>query len=252
MPRPTQEQTQTDYTACTVAPLANVSLCASAVERALNRPGHLPGMVCMHGPAGWGKSKAATFVALRYRGYYIQCQETWTSRAILHYILQTMGVPARARVWEMAEQVCEQLAKSGRPLIVDELDKLVKKKSVELIRDLFEGSGAVILLIGEQGIEDKLARWERFHRRILEWVQAVPTDVEDTGHLRRLYHPEVEMDEALLARITEVSAGSAGRVCLNLARVAKLAAETGLERVTLADWGDRQLLSGERGVRHGA
>ena len=45
-----------DYTAYTVAPLANVSLCASAVERALNRPSHLPGMVCMHGPAGWDKS----------------------------------------------------------------------------------------------------------------------------------------------------------------------------------------------------
>ena len=52
-----------DYTTYTVAPLANVNLCTSAVERALNRPSHLPGMVCMHGPAGWGKSKAATFVA---------------------------------------------------------------------------------------------------------------------------------------------------------------------------------------------
>ena len=240
-----------DYTAYTVPPLANVSLCASAVERALNRPSHLPGMVCMHGPAGWGKSKAATFVALKYRGYYIQCQETWTNRAILHYILQTMGIPPRQRVWEMAEQVCEQLAKSGRPLIVDELDKLVKKKSVELIRDLYEGSGAVILLIGEQGIYDKLGRWERFHRRIVEWVQAAPADIEDCGHLRRLYHPEVEMDKDLLERITEVSGGSAGRVCLNLAAVAKLAADTGMDKVGLQDWGKRQFLSGDRGVGHG-
>lgn len=36
-----------DYTTSTVAPLANVSLCASAVERALGRPQHLPGMVCL-------------------------------------------------------------------------------------------------------------------------------------------------------------------------------------------------------------
>lgn len=241
-----------DYTAYTVAPLANVSLCASAVERALNRPSHLPGMVCMHGPAGWGKSKAATFVALKHKGYYIQCQETWTNRAILHYILQTMGIPPRQRVWEMAEQVCEQLAKSGRPLIVDELDKLVKKKSVELVRDLYEGSGAVVLLIGEQGIYDKLGRWERFHRRIVEWVQAVPADIADCGHLQRLYHPEVSIEKDLLERIAEVSAGSAGRVCLNLAAVAKFAADTGLDTVSLADWGKRQFLAGERGMRHGS
>ena len=63
----------------------------------------------------------------------------------------------------MAEQVCEQLARSGRPLIVDELDKLVQKKSVELIRDLYEGSGAAILLIGEQQIPDKLAKIGRAH-----------------------------------------------------------------------------------------
>ena len=81
----------------TVAPLANVSLAAAAVERALGRPQHLPGMVCLYGPAGWGKSRAATYVALKYRGYYIQCQETWTTRAILHYILQTMGIPPKAQ-----------------------------------------------------------------------------------------------------------------------------------------------------------
>lgn len=242
-----------DYTAYTVAPLANVSLCASAVERAMRRPGHLPGMVCMEGPAGYGKSKAATYVSLKYRGYYIQCQETWNSRAILHNILQTMGIPPKQRVWEMAEQVCEQLAKSGRPLIVDELDKLVAKKSVELIRDLYEGSGAVILLIGEQGIYSQLERWERFHRRVLEWVQAVPVDIEDAAHLRRLYHPEINFAEDMLQQITEVSDGSAGRVCLNLALVATYATDVGLTSISLKDWGTREfIVGGSRGRRHGA
>lgn len=244
---------KTDFTAHTVAPLANVSLCASAVERAMQRPGHLPGMVCMEGPAGWGKSKAATYVSLKHRGYLIQCQETWNSRAILHNILHIMGIPQKQRVWEMAAQVCEQLAKSGRPLIVDELDKMVAKKSVELIRDIYEGSGAVILLIGEQGISSNLERWERFHRRVLEWVQAVPVDIEDATHLRRLYHPDVEFSSDLLKRITEVSDGSAGRVCLNLAQVATFATDVGLKSVSLKDWGKREfIVGGTRGRRHGA
>ncbi len=59
------------------------------------------------------------------------------------------------------------------------------------------------------------------------------------------------MDKDLLERITEVSGGSAGRVCLNLAAVAKLAADTGMDKVGLQDWGKRQFLSGDRGVGHG-
>jgi len=40
----------------TTAPLTNVSLCMKALSRAMDRPGHLPGMVCFYGPSGWGKS----------------------------------------------------------------------------------------------------------------------------------------------------------------------------------------------------
>ncbi len=38
----------------TTAPLANVSLCGIALSRAMERPSHLPGMVCFYGPSGWG------------------------------------------------------------------------------------------------------------------------------------------------------------------------------------------------------
>ena len=43
----------------TVANLANVSLAVKALERAIDRPAHLPGMVVLYGPSGWGKSTAA-------------------------------------------------------------------------------------------------------------------------------------------------------------------------------------------------
>ncbi len=233
----------------TTAPLANVSLCEIALTKAMQRPRHLPGMVCFYGPSGWGKSTAATYVSLVHRAYYIQCQDGWIRKAILVNILRVMGIHPRPSIWEMTEQVCEQLAKSGRPLIIDELDKLVEKKAVELIRDIYEGSGAVILLIGEERLPDKLTRWERFHGRILDWVPAQPADIEDARQLRRLYHPEVKIDDDLLARITDASKGSARRVCVNLARVEEFARETGLASVSATDWGNRTLFTGEAPAR---
>ncbi len=233
----------------TTAPLANVSLCGIALSRAMERPSHLPGMVCFYGPSGWGKTTAATYVSLVNRAYYIQCQDSWIRKAILVNILRVMGIQPAHTLWEMTEQVCEQLAKSGRPLIVDELDKLVDKKAVELIRDIYEGSGATILLIGEEQLPAKLTRWERFHGRILDWVPAQPTDLEDARHLKRLYHPGIEMKDDLLERIVAASKGSARRVVVNLARVDEFARESGLKTVGMEDWGQRTFFTGDAPTR---
>lgn len=233
----------------TTAPLANVSLCGIALTRAMERPSHLPGMVCFYGPSGWGKTTAATYVSLVNRAYYIQCQDSWVRKAILVNILRVMGIQPAHSLWEMTEQVCEQLAKSGRPLIVDELDKLVDKKAVELIRDIYEGSGATILLIGEEQLPAKLTRWERFHGRILDWVPAQPTDLEDARHLKRLYHPGIEVKDDLLERIVEASKGSARRVVVNLAQVEEFAKETGLQSIGMEDWGSRTFFTGDAPTR---
>ncbi len=233
----------------TTAPLANVSLCDMALTRAMERPRHLPGMVCFYGPSGWGKSTAATYVGLTNRAYYIQCQDSWTKKAILVNILLDMGIEPQHSMWEMTAQVCQQLAKSGRPLIIDELDKLVEKKAVELIRDIYEGSRGVILLIGEEGLPGKLTRWERFHGRILDWVQAQPADIEDAKHLKRLYHPNLEIEDVLLEKIVTIGKGSIRRICVNLARVEEFAKELGLDVVTAKEWGAKEFFTGEAPAR---
>jgi hypothetical protein len=70
----------------------------------------------------------------------------------------------------MMELATSELAKSGRPLIIDEFDHLMKGDKVELIRDLYEGSQGTFLIIGEEMLARKLEKWERFHGRILNWV----------------------------------------------------------------------------------
>lgn len=233
----------------TVAPLANVSLCVRALERAMERPAHLPGMVCFYGPSGWGKSTAAAYTANRHRAHYVECKSTWTRKATLLAILHEMGIPAPRTIYEMTDAICEQLARSGRPLIIDETDHLVDKKAVEIIRDLYEGSGAAILLIGEERLPNKLERWERFHGRILDFVPAQPADLEDTAHLARLYCREVVINNDLLSKIHKASGGSARRICVNLERVQEEALAQGLDAICAADWGNRSLFTGQAPTR---
>lgn len=229
----------------TTAPLQNVALCNRALERALHRPAHLPGLVAFYGPSGWGKSTAAAYCANRHRAYYVECKSSWTKKALLQAVLTEMGVVPMRTLYEMADQIAEQLVLSQRPLIIDEVDHIVTKKAVEVIRDIYEGSNAAILLIGEEQLPTKLREWERFHNRMLDWVGAQPCDIDDARALANLYCREVHIADDLLARIQEVSRGAARRICVNIENVRQAGLSLGHEHMDLAAWGDRALYSGE-------
>lgn len=225
-----------------------VAQCMRAVERAISRPGHLPGMVGFYGPSGFGKSVAAAYAANEHHAYYIECRDAWSKKSFLAKLLEEMKIRPGRTVAEMCDQAAQQLALSGRPLIIDEADKPIDHNYIEIIRDLYEGAGgAALLLIGEEELERKLRPFERFHNRILEWVAAEPASIDDARKLCALYCPDFKLADDLLKRIHQVSSGVTRRMCVNLSRVAEYAAlqppKNG-QAITLADWGDKELYTG--------
>lgn len=227
-----------------MAPLKNVMLCSMLLEQAINRPQHLPGMVVFYGPSGWGKSFSAAFVANKFRAVYVECKSTWTKRALLEAICKEIGIKPASTVYRMVEDISQQLALSGLPLIIDEMDHIVEKKAVEVIRDIYAGSNAPILMIGEENIDIKLMKWERFHNRILAWQPAQPADIEDTKQLAKLYCQDVTIADDLLKKIQKDSMGVARRICVNLNLVQQAAMNMGVDAIDLATWGDTALYSG--------
>lgn len=228
-----------------IADINNMGLCDLALERALSRSAHLPGIVCFYGPSGWGKSISANHIANRRRAYYVQAKSVWTKKHFLKSILFEMGVQAAGTVAEMADQVAEQLAASNRPLIVDEMDHVVDRNAVELVRDLYEASQAPILIIGEERLPDKLKKFERFHGRVLSWIPAQPVSIEDARKLAPLYCHQVRIEDDLLKHLVDLSHGSVRRVCVNLEHIQETALTSGLDSVNLGNWGKRELYTGE-------
>ncbi|HVT35747.1 MAG TPA: AAA family ATPase [Nevskiaceae bacterium] len=236
------------------AGITNVALAMRAMERAVSRPQHLPGMVGFFGDSGLGKSFAAAYTANHFRAYYIECREAWSKKAFLLKLVEDMGISKPGRtVAELTDQAAMQLADSQRPLIVDEADKPVDHGYIEIIRDLHEAAGgAPILLIGEEALEVKLRPFERFHNRMLEWVPAQPASMDDAKKLATLYCPGIKVADDLLTRVLDVSRGVTRRICVNLSRVAEFAALEAPKdnTVTLAMWGTRELSTGEARRRH--
>lgn len=229
----------------TIAPLQNVSRCMSTLKRAVDRPGHLPGIIAMYGRSGWGKSTAASYVNAKYQAYYVEAKDTWTRKAFLEAILLEMGIKPPATIDKQATEVAKQLACSGKPLIIDEFDYIIRKKNVNMVRDLYDGSGGCpILIIGEENLEDKLQSWERFHNRVLDWVPAEPCNLDDGKHLRKLYCDKVKIADNLLKRVVEVCKGNISRTCINLSNIQEFALEKGLPAIGLDEWGNQKLFDG--------
>lgn len=229
----------------TIAPLQNVSLCLATLRRTMNREPHLPGLVTFHGPSGYGKSWAATYAANKYRAYYVEAKSSWTKKALCLSILKEMGIEPARQIWEMEEQIGEQLALSQRPLIIDECDHIVAKNAIETIRDIYESSQASIMLIGEERLPQKLERWERLHGRMLHWEPAEPASSDDARTLARHYCTALSISDELLEALTGASQGSVRRICVNLEKVREFAARKGLEAVGLQEWGDNAFFTGQ-------
>lgn len=233
------------------ASLANVLLGMEAIELSMNRRAHLPGTVCFSGGSGLGKSVTATYVAQQYRGYYVEVRRIWNRKAFLDAILLQMGIPSDGDMPMKTKQICEQMAKSGRPLIIDEFDNVVDRKKdaaaefLELVRDIVDGSQGSIMIIGEEKLPSKLVKYERFHNRILSWYQARPADLRDCRILAKFYYPTLTIEEKLLEAIHTHTNGRARRICVNLDTAARIAADLGKASIGLAEWGKHPFFTGE-------
>jgi len=227
-----QMNADVNFSNSSIAQIRNISQCYEAVKRTQDRNILLPGISAFYGPSGFGKSTAANFVATKTNAFYVQVKSTYTKKAFLQALLREMSIPYPATLSEMMELATSELAKSGRPLIIDEFDHLVQGNKVEIIRDLYEGSQGTFLIIGEEMLARKLEKWERFHGRILNWVPALPADINDVTLLASIYAPKIEIDEPVLEQLLAQVRGSTRRVSTNLEMLNEKALEAGVRHIS--------------------
>lgn len=232
------------------ANIQNLTLVRTALEKLSGRTAGVPGLGVLYGPAGWGKTTAMVAVMNATRAYYVQMRSCWGRKALLEKILMEMGFKPRGTIPQMLDEICGQLARSGRPLMVDEFDFALRGDAmVELVRDIYEGSQCVLVLAGEELLPKKLARWERFHSRVATWLPAQPVNLADARLLAPIYCEAASCADDFLGLLVTKAAGSVRRVCVNLALAGETAALEGWRRIDLKTWGERPLYTGQAPMR---
>lgn len=228
-----------------VAALYIVAAAMGTMEQVVNRTDRLPGIGVLYGFPGYGKTIAASKLVNMYNAIHVEAKSFWTRKNILETILHNMGIRPEVTISKMFDQVCKELSDTGRPLIMDEMDHIVEKGAVELIRDIHDKADAPILLIGEERLPGKLAKWERVHSRIMVWTPAPAASLDDARELARYYASGITVEDDLLAAITTKAHGSVRRISVNIDRAKTEAITRGLTTIGLKDWGKTGLYTGE-------
>lgn len=229
----------------TIAPLRNVTRFTEMVEKLNRRDPALPGFGVFSGRAGLGKTCAATFAINEYRAFYVECDYTWTQRALCAALMVELGMiapgtPLPVPIYRAVEIIGNYLAeRPSRPLIIDEADFLVKKKMIEIVRAIYKHcapAGSSIILIGEENMPNALKQWERISSRVLCSVKAEPADLNDILVLSGLVCPNLSFHPDVIKGLKVCTDGSARRVVTKLYSLLETAKLDGLKKITLEAW----------------
>lgn len=219
-----------------VAPLRNVMLLGALIRQVQDRGEGDPGMACFHGFSGYGKSQAALYNTQATKACWVEIKSVWSRKDVTQKICQGLGIPSGRTVAESVEKIGEELAKSGRPLLIDEAHILCTDSMMKLVHDIYESShGASIILVGEETLPQSVARWERVHNRMLDWVAAQPADLREVAILAGLKCPGLTLSEEVLQKTLAESAAVARRIVSNLNQIRDYARKEGLSAITAGD-----------------
>lgn len=219
-----------------VAPLRNVMLLGALIRQVQYRDEGMPGMACFHGFSGYGKSQAALYNTQATRACWIEVKSVWTRKNLTEKICLALGIPAGNTIAENVERIGEELAKSGRPLLIDEAHILCTRSMMNLVHDIYESShGSPIVLIGEEMLPQSLAPFERVHNRILVWEAAQPADLREVGILAGLKCPGLTISDQVLQHVLVESHAVARRIVTNLHQIKDFARTEGKSSIEAAD-----------------
>lgn len=222
-----------------VIPVKNIGKLSEASESLLTRTPGTPGIGLIFGDSGLGKTTATAWFVSQCNGVYVRALSTWTPSAMLLAILRELDVaPIKLRAASMVNQIVDVLRATGRPLFIDEFDYVIEdKKMTETLRDIHDISTVPIVLVGMDGVKQKVQLRDQFVNRIAQWVEFKPVDFEDCQLLSRSLC-EIMIKTELLRKLFEASKGVIRLIVIGLDVIERKARTMGFSEIGSEQWGD--------------
>ena len=251
MQKPTDNQLDLYQPGQQVAKLTNVAFAIEAMKAVSDADdAGAPHMAVLFGPPGYGKTQAAMYLAHPQgkNAIFVSVRSFDSTKTLAQLICMELGIACKTQ-WPVAtlyEHIVRRLQQLGRPLVIDEVDHVAEKNTIDFIRTIHDNTTVPIVLIGEQDLKRKLlSRHERFHDRVLVWKEAAKCDEHDVAMLARHHAPDLTFNKEVINALVVKSDGVARRVYTELKALREECKRTGAPAPTLAMLGT----PGRKGTR---
>lgn len=144
----------------------NVKKFAALMAELQNLPPNIPKMALVYGESGLGKSETITKWAFKNDCVYVRANQGMTTRWLLSEIANELDTDSCWHIDDTFNQIEKALILNKKIIIIDEVDYLIEKRSIETLRDLHDRTGCPMVLVGMGMIDKKLSRYPHLMDRI--------------------------------------------------------------------------------------
>jgi DNA transposition AAA+ family ATPase len=198
-------------------------------------------MAILWGEPGEGKSTTVAFACNTLDGIFLRANTCWTPTSMLSALMVELGLATGSRRAPMGEAAVKRLAERPRPIFIDEADYLFRTPDMlDVMRDIYDVTGAPVVLIGMEDFARKVQAKGKFARRITQWVEFSGIDDEDARTLADTLC-DVKVADDLMAHVHQAARKNIGRMVTGLARIEQFGRLNALETVTRKAWANRAL-----------
>ena len=157
----------------------NVKRFITLMEELKKLPPNIPKLALVYGEHGLGKTKTIHWWADKNDSVYVRATQGMTSRWLLSEIAEELGEEPFWHTQETFGLIENHLRINPKIIIVDEIDYLIEKSTIETLRDLHDKTGCPIVLVGMGSVDKKLSRYPHLCDRIYKSLKFESYNFED-------------------------------------------------------------------------
>lgn len=225
-----------------VKTIANYEQFRTGISAVENRGAAEAGLMLVTGEAGYGKSETVHYWAAHNSAVYLRAKVEWTPRYFMTELAQELNTDQRGRAKDVFARIAGVLGSQQVPLVIDEAEHCLRDNAqvLEAVRDLSDLTEVMVILVGMEHIQAKIARHKQISSRIAKVVEFKPSSLDDVGEFCKQLS-EVEIAPDLVSEIYRQSAGRVREIINAIATVEQTAKRNGADKASLSDMAGQTL-----------
>lgn len=178
----------------------NVKRFTALMENLKKIPPNIPKLALVCGEHGLGKTQTIMWWVNKNDAVYVRANQGMTPRWLLSEIAEELGETPFWHTQETFILIENHLKQNPKTIIVDEVDYLIEKSTIETLRDLHDRTGCPVVLVGMGSADKKLARYKHLTDRLYVTMRFEHFNAEDVKEIVEQLS-EVEFTDDAIAHL---------------------------------------------------